>query len=618
MVKPKEILIDFLIAMLAYLAPLTIRLLPYSQDYLWRVGSIIVAAFIMLLMLHLFDVYRQIWENTSGYNINVIVKAVVIATLIIAVINLPYDNRPIPLSVVFVGGMLALGGFVGIRYRSRFLTSQNLKTQINTASPTSAMRVLIVGAGKVGQGLAVQFKYQSHDMRYEIVGFVDDASNKQRMYVEGSLVLGTRSDIPALVKAHHVDLIAIAIHNLAGIEFRNILSYCEQTNARIKVLPDVLALMNTSTNPLLLRDIQLSDLIGRNDIGRHAGVDLSLVQGKSILVTGAAGSIGSELSRQLVAYELTTLFLLDNNESDLHDLSTGIASQAPQLNVVPILADISQREGLETVFKQYSIQTIFHAAAYKHVPMLEQFPEQAVRVNIIGTQNLIELASKYAIERFVLISTDKAISPISIMGASKRICELLVHLGSQRSGNQTLYTGVRFGNVIGSRGSVVPMFTRQIDAGGPVTITDPQMTRYFMTIPEAVNLVIHAACLTQGDDVFVLKMGEVVRIVDLAERMIRLRGLRPGIDIKLVFSGIRPGEKLHEELFEPTDNPIATPHPYIMKVNVWDGQWNTEVFEQQLHDLIQSNDPSAIRKQIFHLTSWAQAEKPKEVLSVSL
>ena len=610
MIKPKEILIDFLIAMLAYLVPLTIRLLPYSQDYLWRVGSIIVAAFIMLLMLRMFGVYRQIWENTSGYNINVIVKAVVIATLIIAVVNLPYDNRPIPLSVVFVGGMLALGGFVGIRYRSRFTTNRALLAQGSTVPPTSVTHVLIVGAGKVGQGLAVQLKYQSHDTRYEIVGFVDDAPNKQQMYVEGSKVLGTRSDIPTLVNAHHIDLIAIAILNLTGIEFRNILSYCEQTNARIKVLPDVLALMNSSTNPLLLRDIQLSDLIGRNDIGRHAGIDLGLVQGKTILVTGAAGSIGSELSRQLVTYEPTTLYLLDSNESDLHDLHTGIEAQSPQLKIVPILADITQRDGLETLFKQYAIQVVFHAAAYKHVPMLELYPEQSIRVNVVGTQNLIELASQYGVERFVLISTDKAISPISVMGASKRICELLVHKGSQRTGNRTLYTAVRFGNVIGSRGSVVPMFTRQIDAGGPVTITDPQMTRYFMTIPEAVNLVIHAACLTQGDDVFVLKMGEVIRIVDLAERMIRLRGLRPGIDIKIAYTGIRPGEKLHEELFEPGDNPVTTAHPYIMKINVWDGLWNAEEFEQRLNNLIQTADRVAIRDQIFQLTAWGTVEKP--------
>jgi FlaA1/EpsC-like NDP-sugar epimerase len=286
-------------------------------------------------------------------------------------------------------------------------------------------------------------------------------------------------------------------------------------------------------------------------------------------------------------YEPKRVLLLDNNESGLHDLLMELQAKHPKIEIVPLLADITRMPSLRPVFTKYTPQVIFHAAAYKHVPMLQYHPLEALRVNTLGTLNVAELAVAFRVERFVLISTDKAVHPSSVMGASKRACELLLHALVETTQRRTLFTAVRFGNVLNSRGSVVPTFERQIAAGGPVTVTDREMTRYFMSIPEAVNLIIHAACLTNGDDIFILRMGEVVRIVELAERMIRLHGLRPYQDIRIDFTGVRPGEKMHEELFSQDEKPESTLHPGIIKLDTWHEAFDGEDFLQQMRELIE-------------------------------
>ncbi len=310
-----------------------------------------------------------------------------------------------------------------------------------------------------------------------------------------------------IAEARNIDLIVVAIHNISGPDFRQVLTACESTKALIKVVPDLQELVNARQGAALLRDVQAEDLIGRNPITRHEAVDLAPVMNKVILVTGAAGSIGSELSRQIMLYKPTKAILLDNNESGLHDLVTELRSKFPAVELVPALVDITIRSAIHSVFEKHRPQIVFHAAAYKHVPMLEYYPREALRVNIGGTRNVAELARDYGVERFVLISTDKAVNPSSIMGATKRVCELMLHALSQDPDCHTLFASVRFGNVLGSRGSVVPTFNRQIDSGGPVTVTHQEMTRYFMSIPEAVNLIIHAACMTNGNDIYVLADG---------------------------------------------------------------------------------------------------------------
>jgi FlaA1/EpsC-like NDP-sugar epimerase len=427
-----------------------------------------------------------------------------------------------------------------------------------------------VGAGEAGQMLAMQLQHRfpNTESAYEIVGFIDDDAGKQGMYVEGCRVLGTREDIVRLADAHNIDLIVVAMHNISGTNFRQILERCETTKARIKVTPNVFALMDAKQSQSDLRDVQPEDLLGRSLVSRHETVDLSPVMGKTILITGAAGSIGSELSRQLCSYQPVKLILLDSNESNLHDLVIELSARYPKIDLTAHLGDITLRESLVPIFRQHRPQVVFHAAAYKHVPLLQTFPQEAVRVNVGGTHNVAYLACEYGVERFVLISSDKAVNPTSVMGATKRICEMLIQAISQECNYSTLFTAVRFGNVLGSRGSVVPTFMRQINSGGPVTVTDPEMTRYFMSVQEAVNLVIHAACITQGNEIFLLKMGEVVKILDLAERMIRIRGMRPYKDIEIKFTGIRPGEKLHEQLYDGSaESATETSHPGIIQLN---------------------------------------------------
>lgn len=557
---------DVLILVVSYALAFSARALTTPLDFRHGGRFFLFSLFVIFLSLYFFGAYQRIWSRTSGHDVVVLLKAMAVATLLLAVIDFALRPRPVPLSVGLIAHALATTGFVAVRYRSRLLSGLEWRWRAvwHHDFPQPDTRILIVGAGDAGQATAWRLKHRSPDQTYVVVGFVDDDPQKQRMFIEGCRVLGTRYDIPRLVEEHKVDLLIVAIHNITGHNLREVLNYCEQTKARIKIVPDVFSMINDPKGVPLLRDLQPEDLLGRQPVCWHPDVDVAAVTRKVVLVTGAAGSIGSELCRQMLAYEPVRLIMLDNNESGLHDLYTGLRAQHPQVEIVMLLADITDK-AIHRVFSVHRPQVVFHAAAYKHVPMLELYPEESIRVNVGGTLRMAHLAREHQVERFVLISTDKAVNPSSVMGASKRVCELIMHALSHTC-CPTYFTAVRFGNVLGSRGSVVPLFNRQIDVGGPVTVTDKDMTRYFMTIPEAVNLVIHAACLTTGDDLYMLQMGEVVRIIDLAERMIRMRGLRPYLDIPIQFTGVRPGEKLHEELHTQDEDTLPTPHPEIVQL----------------------------------------------------
>ena len=537
----------------------------YQRSFLLALPLIIL---LYLLVNGLAGLYSRLWRYASANEVISIFASVLISTCALIGLELisqvqPAIPRPLPLSVIFMGGVLSLGGFTVVRYRTRLLTglAGRLETVVGSHG---RRRVLIVGAGEAGQLLAWQL--QARDMRhqYELVGFVDDDPRKLGMRVHGLKVLGDRNDISTLVQERSVDLVILAIHRLSGQDFRDILSRCHETSAQVKVLPDAMDTINGDGLGRQLRSPRVEDLLGREPVEIDAVSCRQFLNRKVVLVTGAGGSIGSELCRQILRFGPRWLLLLDNNETALHDLELELGPLAGMAGVECLLADIGRREKMERIFSSYKPQVVFHSAAYKHVPKMEEHPDEAVWVNVEGTRILCDLAREKGVERFVFISTDKAVNPCNIMGISKRLGELLVTTLQPHDG--ALFTAVRFGNVLASRGSVVPTFRRQIELGGPVTITHPDAQRFFMTIEEAASLVIQAAALTQGGDLFILDMGQEIKIEDLAAKMIRLRGLRVGTDIEVKYVGLRAGEKLREELVGPGEKEEPTAHPKIRRV----------------------------------------------------
>ncbi len=577
----------------------------------------LVAAAVYCAANHVFGLYHRIWRYASAAEAVAIGGSVCASTVILLVIDVltRYGRRLywVPLSVVLFTSFFAFVGFVAVRYRGRAWNAIRASWRaVSGQTQQCGPRVLIVGAGETGQIFLWRLQNHEGGQRYEVVGLVDDDPTKAGMRVHGVRVQGNHHDIPSLVDRLRVELIIIAVANISGEAFRDILSICERTSASIKVLPNVFDFIEQTQGLPPIRDVTSEDLLGRRPVEIDQAACRQLLAGKSVLVTGAAGSIGSELCRQVLRFNPHSLLMLDNNESGLHDLAVELRLSLGSPPIDCLIGDITNRAKMRAVFERHRPQIVFHAAAYKHVPMMEEHPDEAVRVNVVGTMFVIDLACQFGAERFVLISTDKAVSPSSVMGATKRIGEMLVAI--PRPGSATLCTAVRFGNVLGSRGSVVPTFERQITLGGPVTITHPEMTRYFMTIAEAVSLVIQAATLTKGGDLFVLDMGEQVRIEDLAVRLIRLRGLRPGIDVHIKYTGMRPGEKLHEELTHDGAGKLSTSHPSIFRVKDLPSVEET-LLRDQISDLcgltpIQSNGRIAARLQEIARTR-AIAERPR-------
>jgi FlaA1/EpsC-like NDP-sugar epimerase len=596
------ILLDAIVVALAHGLAVPLRFAGVAPErYLQALRAFIPLAVLAYVALnYLFGLYHRIWRYAGAEEVVPISASAGVSTLIVLLLDLFWpQERPLPLSTVLLGGFFSLAGFVAVRYRQRLVTGSLRRWRTfreRRARPSGQrQRVLIVGAGEAGEILLWRFQNHREGEDYEVVGFVDDDPAKRGLRVHGVPVLGDRQAIPDLVTGHRVDLIIIAIYNISGQDFRDILDLCERTPAMIRVLPNIFDFIRGTNGLPPIREVTLEDLLGRKPVEIDREACRHLLAGKVILVTGAAGSIGSELCCQILSFAPRRLLMLDNNESGLYDLrfrlgdvqtelAQDCAPPTPQaLPLAPqatlIIADITDRSKMQAVFESCRPEIVFHAAAYKHVPLMEEHPDEAVRVNVLGTRIVAELAAEYGAERFVLVSTDKAINPCSVMGATKRLCEMLittadgrpqtaVHCGLQPAagGPRTLFTAVRFGNVLGSRGSVVPTFERQIDQGGPVTVTHPDMTRYFISVSEAVSLVIQAAALTEGGDIFMLDMGQRIRIDNLARRLIRLRGLRPEVDIPIVYTGPRPGEKMHEELLGDGEEREPTTHPYIFRI----------------------------------------------------
>ena len=440
---------------------------------------------------------------------------------------------------------------------------------------------MIIGAGEEGQLLGWRLRVQASD--YHVVGYLDDDPSKQGLNIHGAKVLGTRQDVQALASKYQVDTIIVAINKIQGEDIQEILGLCEKTTAKIKIAPDLLSFMEGSEGLPLVRDVSVEDLLARESVPLDREVCHKLLAGKVVLVTGAAGSIGSELCRQIINFQPALLLMLDNNETGLNDLQIELFPQGNGTAHKILVGDILRTRRMESLWSTYKPQIVFHCAAYKHVPLMEEAPCEAVLVNLKGTQIVAELSQKYQVERFVFISSDKAVEPAGVMGATKNLGENLIR--TTPSNNTSSFTAVRFGNVLNSRGSVVPLFLKQIDQGGPVTVTDKEMTRFLMGLSEAVSLIIQAASYTQGGDVFMLNMGQAMKISDLASKLIRLKGLRVGGDIAITYTGTRAGEKLTESLVAPGEEVIPTPHPFIFRLVSQNGI-SREALLEHTRDLI--------------------------------
>lgn len=524
---------------------------------------------VRLSVYYVFRLYRRLWRYASTREFKIILLASLTSSVLIYALNFGVfpvlGIRHCPSGSIWaLEGILSLAFLGGSRFLLRLwqerMTPQDalrLKTMVQ-----NPLNVLIVGAGDAGAMILREMR-NNPGLGLRAVGFVDDNPAKLQMHIYDVPVLGTREDIPALVRKHAVDEVVIAMPTAPGRAIRAIKSICDEAQIRYRTVPGVYELIDGTVSVTQIRDVQIEDLLRRDQVQpRPEGA--AYLRDAVVMVTGAGGSIGSELSRQVAAQQPRALVLLDQAESALYHIDLELRGRYPHLEICPVIADIRDLGRVERTMAQHQPDIVFHAAAYKHVPLMERNPEEAVLNNVLGSRNLIQAAERHTVSRFVLISTDKAVNPTNFMGASKRVVELLVQDAAKRSGRD--FVAVRFGNVLGSEGSVVPLFKRQIADGGPVTVTHPEVERYFMTIPEAVQLVIQAAVLGHGGEIFVLDMGEPVKILDLARDLITLSGLRPDIDIEITFIGLRPGEKLQERLFNEAEAYTLTTHEKIFVV----------------------------------------------------
>ena len=520
----------------------------------------IIAVFIYELFLNLFMVYKNItrYENGNDYLVYIFISLIscIIESLIIRFTKVVNVN----VRMIFLSSFIIMLGFVGYRIIIRYILNSNWPINFLKKDDKKRKKLLIIGAGNVAKDIINIIKYRL-DNEYNIVGIIDDNKNKIGYIISGVKVLGTREKIETICKSNNIDLIFFTIPNIDAKDKKEILEHCRNTKARIKILPsteDIIKNKNVLEN---LRDIEIEDILYREPIVLDNKNIEHLIKNNVVLVTGGGGSIGSELCRQIIKFSPKKLLLLDIYENNLYDIELELKSKYEDIEIIPIIASIRDVERLDYIFSKYKPYLVFHAAAHKHVPLMENNPLEAIKNNIFGTFNLIEMSDKYAVKKYIQISTDKAVNPTNIMGATKRMCEMMVQAKNKVS--NTEYAAVRFGNVLGSNGSVVPLFKKQIAAGGPVTVTHKDITRFFMTIPEAVSLVLQAMTYAKGGEVFVLDMGEPVKIYDLAENLIKLSGLEPNVDINIELVGLRPGEKLYEELLLSDESLRKTKHEKI-------------------------------------------------------
>ena len=525
-------------------------------NYLAAMNQLMLFALpVQLAAFWYFGLYRAIWRFSSVPDLIRILRAVGFGALLtFAVLFVWQRLADVPRSVMVLYPVFLAMGLAGPRLLYRRLKEHRLNLSRIERKPT-----LIVGAGQAGE-LLVRDLLKGGP--YEPVGFLDDNPRRLGQEIHGVEILGTLAELEALAGKHAVQVVLLAIPSASNQVVRNVLLAAQRAGIVCRTLPSVADLADGKVEVSKLRDIRIEDLLGRQEVRPDNSGVQAFLTGKHVLVTGAGGSIGSELCRQILDFAPAELVMLEQGEFNLYRIDGEVQKLAGDVPFAAVLGDIRDADRLRWVFEHYRPQVVFHAAAYKHVPLVEANPAEGVKTNVLGTCQLADLADEFQVEKFIMVSTDKAVNPANVMGATKRAAEIYCQNLNSRSA--TAFVTTRFGNVLGSAGSVVPLFEKQIRAGGPVTVTHPEITRYFMTIPEAVSLILQAAAMGEGGEIFVLDMGEPVKIADLAEQMIRLAGFEPGVDIEIAYTGLRPGEKLYEELFHDAEPPVGTSHPKIM------------------------------------------------------
>ena len=526
---------------------------PFIRD-LMECVPIFIATTIVIFWC--FRMYHSLWEYISAKEVKNIAMASVVSSMMQLVI-VTMTNKRLPRSYYVFYALILMIFMVITRALYRYIRlKKNVKRKKKLKN---RQRVMILGAGEAGTSLIREIQ-NSEQLNYKVCCVIDADPTKRGKYLRGVPIVGDRNDIIKYAEFYKIDKIFIALPKLSAKEIKPILDICKQTECEIQKIAGLYQLLNGEVSVSQLKKITIDDLLGREPVKIDLDKILGYVQDRVVMVTGGSGSIGSELCRQIITKRPKKLIILDIYENSTYILQRELMRTRPDLDFEVIIASVRDEDRMRGIFEQFHPEIIFHAAAYKHVPLMEACPNEAVKNNVLGTYNMVKLADEYGVRRFIQISTDKAVNPTNIMGASKRICEMIIQSFDKRS--KTEYVAVRFGNVLGSNGSVVPLFRQQIEAGGPITVTHPEIIRYFMTIPEAVSLVLMAGAYANGGEIFVLDMGEPVKILDLAKNMIRLAGLREGEDIDIEIIGLRPGEKLYEELLmseegmKPTENSL--------------------------------------------------------------
>jgi len=576
-----------------------------------------------LIMFFLFGLYRGMWRYTSIRDFWLLARTSFLSTLLMIFIIL-YQNRfeGYSRAVFVIDGFLTFlfTGGLRVMIRSYYAAYVNPRNGHHVFDKITLKKVLIAGAGDAGEKILREI-LENYRLDYQVEGFIDDDPAKRGRSIHGVRVLGDLEKIPKILKRKNIQEVLIAIPSATGDQIRRIADACRACGISYKVLPGIGDIIDGKVSVKMLRDIDYEDLLGRSPVHLDIRGIGRCLEGKTVLITGCGGSIGSELCRQVIKYQPCCLVLLDAGELNLFNIEMEIKSTWPSGSYEAVLGNVQDENLMNAVFNKYRPQIVFHAAAYKHVPMQEKNPWEAVFNNIIGSRVVMDTALKYNTKCFVLVSTDKAVRPSNVMGASKRVAELIMQ---SRQNNKTRFMAVRFGNVVGSSGSVIPVFRRQIEKGGPVTVTHPEVSRYFMSIPESSQLILQAAAMGQGGEIFVLKMGTPVKIAEMARDLIHLSGKEPDVDVKIVYSGLRDGEKLHEELITVGEDVLPTGHDKIMVLRSGEHARESDalrVMKEKLdHDMEDlkkfslAHDTEAIKRKLQDIVPEYTPQKNKSVL----